>query len=75
MKRSIHLCAVMYVLSCAPPAFASETVVYRYDARGRLIKIERNGTVNNGVQTSYTQDKATNRKNVITTGSTNPPPL
>lgn len=53
-------------------ASAAETVSYTYDARGRLVKVERAGTVNNGVKTEYQHDKASNRKNVKTTGSTNP---
>lgn len=55
-------------------AHASETVTYTYDARGRLVKVERSGTVNNGVKAEYTLDKADNRKNVKVTGSPNPAP-
>jgi hypothetical protein len=57
-----------------PPALASETVTYTYDAKGRLVKVERSGTVNNGVKHEYTHDKANNRKNLKVTGSPNPPP-
>jgi len=53
---------------------AAETIVYRYDAKGRLVKVERSGTVNNNVATSYTFDKADNRTAKTTTGSPNPPP-
>lgn len=53
-------------------AAASETVTYTYDARGRLVKVVRSGTVNNGVTTEYQLDKADNRTKVKTTGSTNP---
>lgn len=50
------------------PAHANETVQYSYDARGRLVKVERvqpAGTV----KTEYTYDKADNRtkKEVTTT--------
>jgi len=57
-------------------AAATETITYTYDAKGRLIKVERTGTVNNGVTTQYTHDKADNRSNVTVTGSPNssPPP-
>lgn len=55
-------------------ANAAETLTYTYDAKGRLIKVVRTGTVNNNVQTTYTHDKANNRKNTTTTGSANPPP-
>ena len=55
-------------------ADAAETITYVYDARGRLVQVIRTGTVNNGVTTSYTIDKADNRTNKTTTGSPNPPP-
>ncbi len=48
----------------AAVAFASETVTYTYDARGRLIKVERSGSVNNGVKAEYKYDKGDNRTNV-----------
>ena len=51
------------------PAQAAETITYKYDAKGRVVKVERSGTVNNGVQTHYSHDKANNRKNVTTTGA------
>ncbi|HEX8514348.1 MAG TPA: hypothetical protein VF688_14730 [Allosphingosinicella sp.] len=58
----------------ASAALAAETIVYRYDARGRLVKVERSGNVNNNVVTNYTFDKADNRTVKTTTGSPNPPP-
>ena len=45
-------------------ANASETVKYTYDARGRLVKVERSGTVNNNVSAEYKYDKGDNRTNV-----------
>lgn len=53
----------------ATPVFATETITYTYDARGRLIKVVHTGTVNNNVQTEYTHDKADNRTKVKTTGA------
>lgn len=50
-------------------ARASETVTYTYDAKGRLVKVAHTGTVNNGVQTQYAHDKASNRTNATTTGA------
>lgn len=50
---------------------AAETITYKYDAKGRLVKVVRSGTINNGVQTTYDHDKASNRKNTTTTGSSN----
>lgn len=58
----------------ASAAQASETITYTYDAKGRLVKVERSGTVNDGVKYEYTHDKADNRKNVKVTGSPNSAP-
>jgi YD repeat-containing protein len=54
-------------------ANASETVNYTYDSRGRLVKVERSGTVNNNVRADYSYDKGDNRTNVNVV-SPNPPP-
>jgi len=54
-------------------AWATETITYSYDSRGRLVKVKREGTVNNNVQAEYKYDKADNRTNVNMT-SPNPPP-
>lgn len=53
----------------ATSAAATETVTYTYDAKGRLVKVERSGTVNNQAKTEYEHDKASNRKRVKTTGA------
>jgi len=55
-------------------AWAAETITYVYDARGRVIQVNRTGTVNNNVNRTYTIDKADNRTNKTTSGSPNPPP-
>ena len=55
-------------------AYAAETITYTYDAKGRLVKTERSGTVNNGVKAEYSHDKANNRTNVTVSGSANTPP-
>jgi hypothetical protein len=55
-------------------AIASETITYTYDARGRLVKVVRSGTVNNNVQAEYKYDKADNRTNVNVTSPNAPPP-
>ena len=65
---------VLLALCLSVPASAAETITYTYDARGRLKEVQRTGTVNNGVNTTYTIDKADNRTNKTTTGSPNPPP-
>lgn len=62
------------MLLAVAPVVATETITYIYDSRGRLVKVVRSGTVNNGVQAQHTLDKAGNRTNVTVTGSPNPPP-
>ena len=74
MRRSILLAASAFALAVSSAAEASETITFTYDARGRLVQVVRSGTVNNGVTTNYTIDKADNRTNKSTTGSPNPPP-
>lgn len=62
-------------LLCAlPPASAAETITYGYDAKGRLVKVVRTGSVNNNVTVDYEHDKADNRTRLKTTNSPNPPP-
>ena len=55
-------------------AMAAETITYGYDARGRLVQVNRSGTVNNNIATNYSYDKADNRLGKTTSGSPNPPP-
>lgn len=62
------------IVSLAMPALASETITYTYDAKGRLVKVVRTGTVNNNVTVEYTHDKADNRTRLKVTNSPNPPP-
>jgi phage gp36-like protein len=68
---------ILLAIAAALPlqaAHAAETITYSYDAKGRLVKVVRSGTVNNGVTADYTHDKADNRKTLVVTGSPNPPP-
>ena len=62
-KEVIALVAAGLAVTAAA-AMASETVTYTYDARGRLVKVERKGTVNNNVSAEYKYDKGDNRTNV-----------
>ncbi len=55
-------------------AWASETITYTYDSRGRLVKVKREGTVNNNVTANYSYDKADNRTNVNVTSPNSSPP-
>jgi hypothetical protein len=74
-NRKLELVLIGAAVAAVPAlAAASETIAYSYDARGRLIKVERSGTVNNNVVTSYTYDKADNRTNKTTSGSPNSGP-
>ena len=69
--------AVVIAVSAASivaPAQSAETITYSYDAKGRLVKVVRTGTVNNNVTVEYEHDKADNRSRVKTTNSPNPPP-
>src|SRR3546814_16517695 len=52
----------------------AETITYTYDAKGRLPKVKRPGTVNNKVTIDYENDKPTNHNRRKVTNSTNPPP-
>jgi uncharacterized protein YccT (UPF0319 family) len=75
VRRKIELIVAAAAIAAMPAfAIASETITYTYDAKGRAVKIVRTGSVNNGVNTSYTFDKADNRTNKNTTGSPNPGP-
>lgn len=56
-------------LSAASVPGGNETTNYTYDARGRLIRVERSGSVNNNVQANYSYDKADNRLTVNITGA------
>lgn len=67
--RKPAILAVVAAVTAASAAVAAETITYRYDARGRLVKVERSGTVNNGANTSYAYDKANNRTNKNVSGA------
>jgi hypothetical protein len=73
MKRLPMLMSAGFfaLMSVTLPVQAAETVTYTYDAKGRLTKVVRAGTVNNNVQTTYTYDRMGNRINTGTTGSNN----
>lgn len=70
MSRDLRLVVGTALLLCTYAAQASEIITYTYDARGRLIKVGRSGTVNNGLTACYAHDRADNRINV-TAASTN----
>ncbi len=74
MRQKFLFGSALAAMIAAAPAGAAETITYTYDARGRLVKVERTGTINNGVTTDYVIDKADNRTSKTTSGSPNPPP-
>ena len=74
MRRGYPLLLAGSALACAAAASAAETVGYRYDGRGRLIRVERSGSVNAGVVTRYAYDCADNRTEVRSGPGVPPPP-
>lgn len=71
--RTIVFVAAAAGLAAATMSFAAETITYQYDARGRLISVVHNGSVNDNLVTNYTFDDANNRKNLTVSGSPTPP--
>ena len=69
VAAAILLGLVALAATAAPPSPANETTNYTYDALGRLVKVEQEGGVNNGVASNYSYDKAGNRTNVNVTGA------
>jgi len=77
--RRLLAALLMAATALSAAAFASgsggyggnESVNYTYDAKGRLVKVEHSGTVNNGLIANYAYDKADNRANLNVTGSPN----
>ena len=69
MKRLHKWLLAAAAATTAAAAVAAETIAYKYDARGRLVKVERSGGPKSGAATSYSYDKADNRTNKTTTGA------
>ena len=65
------LCAALLsgCVMMSATALATETETYSYDALGRLVKVERDGDVNDGVDEDTTYDDAGNRTNHTVTGA------
>ena len=62
--RRVTLIIGIALGASAPAAHAAETIRYTYDAKGRVVKVVRTGSVNNARTTEYEHDKANNRKRV-----------
>ncbi len=60
---------IVALVALPQPAVAAETITYTYDARGRLLKVVRNGSVNNNIKSDYAYDAANNRTRVKITGA------
>ncbi len=67
MTRSFFVAAALGLVSSA--AFASETVTYTYDARGRLVEVNHTSGPSAGVKTEYEYDDADNVKRKRITGA------
>lgn len=67
-RHAFTLVGILPFLS-AIPADASETIAYKYDALGRMVKVARAGTVNNNASECYNYDPADNRSNVTSSTS------
>jgi hypothetical protein len=61
--------AGLLICAASTAALTVETITYTYDTKGRLVKVEHAGAVNNGVQTAITHDAADNRRNVKVVGA------
>jgi YD repeat-containing protein len=67
--RGFFILGALTALVAGAAAQAAETITYTYDAKGRLVKVVRSGSVNNGVTSQYSHDRADNRTNVKVTGA------
>jgi hypothetical protein len=67
--RSVAIWLGVATLVIGGVVLASETITYIYDAKGRLVRVEHSGSVNNNVVANYTYDPADNRTNVKVTGA------
>lgn len=68
MKRSSSLLLLLALWS-PDRAFASETINYTYDAKGRLTQVAHSGGPASGLNSTYTFDAADNRTNTSVTGA------
>lgn len=74
MRQRLIACGLVGLALLGTASLATETITYKYDAKGRLVEVKRTGTVNNNVKAEYQYDKAHNRTRVIVSGSANLPP-
>ena len=67
-RSIVALCLLASALATPAPANGSELISYTYDDRGRLVRVVRSGTVNDGIEATYSYDKADNRTHVTVSG-------
>lgn len=73
-RRELALLVLVALgVGLAAAATATETITYTYDARGRLTKVARSGSVNNNISATYAYDKADNRATVNVVSPNSPP--
>lgn len=74
MDRILLVSVSVVALMISFRVHAAETVIYTYDAQGRLVQSVISGTVNNGQSSSTTFDAANNRTNYNVSLAVAPPP-
>jgi coenzyme F420-reducing hydrogenase delta subunit len=68
-QRIIELVVIGALIAAAGIASAAETITYTYDAKGRVVKVQHSGSVNNNVVANYSYDRADNRTNLNVSGA------
>lgn len=66
---AVFTAATGLAVAATAGGIGNETENFTYDARGRLVRVEHSGSVNNNVVANYTYDKADNRTNLNVTGA------
>lgn len=60
----LQIAAMLALSTWLVPAAAAESILYGYDALGRIVRVEYVGGVNNGLIIHYSYDAAGNRLQV-----------
>lgn len=69
LRLSGYFSAISFALFNYSGASAAETITYTYDVHGRVVTASHSGSVNNGLNVTYSYNAADNRTNVTTSGS------
>ena len=62
MKRVLKGCLLLSASALAAGVQAAETITYKYDARGRLVRVVRTGVAGQDYKREYSYDRANNRR-------------